>query len=157
VLAEEGKRGDADAIVDELFALKAKLVPALVTGFGTGIIDLAWLARDLGREQELLSVLETAPDVQWVLAARAVASGNSEGAAVVLAEIGCPPGEAYTRLRTAQSLAAAGRKREAQAHLDAALSFYAGVRATRFIAEGEALQATLAKGAPAHDISASAG
>ena len=143
VLLAEGRRVEADAVATELLALEDKLMPALVTGFGTGIVGFASLARDLGREGELLAVLATAPAVPWVVAARAVASGDFERAAAVLADIKFRPGEAYTRLRAAEELAAAGRTAQAEAYLDAALDFYREVGATHFVREGETLRTTL--------------
>ena len=149
VLLAEGRRADAEALTDEVLALRPKLVPSLTSGFDAGIIEFAGLTRDLGRETELLAILETAPEVPWVVAARAIASGDWERAANVLAEIECRPGEAYARLRAAEEYAAAGRTSEAEAHLEAALEFYRAVEATHFIRQGEALRATLAGGEPA--------
>jgi tetratricopeptide (TPR) repeat protein len=144
-LIAEGRRGEADALVSELLALGPGLVPALVSSFGTGISELAWLARDLGRESKLLAALAKAPTVPWVLAARAIASGNFERGAAVLAEIDFRPGEAYTRLRAAEELVRAGQAAEAETHLEAALAFYRGVGAKHFIREGEEVRASLGR------------
>ena len=54
------------------------------------------------------------------------------------------PDEAYARLCAAESLAARGRRAEADEELHAALAFYRSVGATRFIREGEALLAASA-------------
>ena len=49
--------------------------------------------------------------------------------------------EAYLRLRIGQRLLAEGRVDEGRTQIERALDFYRGVRATRFIAEAEALLA----------------
>ncbi|MBA3432565.1 MAG: AAA family ATPase [Actinobacteria bacterium] len=149
VLLAEGRRDEADALAGELLTLGPKLVVNLGGVHGTGIIELAWFARELGRESELLMILASAPAVPWALAARAVASRDFQRAAAVLAEIGFRPGEAYTRLRAAQELAGAGKTAEAEGHLEAALAFYREVGATHFIREGEALRVTLKNREPA--------
>ncbi len=46
---------------------------------------------------------------------------------------------AFARLEAAKAHLAAGRAAEARAHLEGALEFYRRVRATRYIAEAEAL------------------
>jgi hypothetical protein len=120
---------------------------------GTAIVELAWLAHVLGRESELLAVLARVPTVPWTLAARAVASGDFETAAPVLAGIGCRSGEAYTNLRAAQGLWSAGRTSQAEAHLEAALVFYREVGATHFIREGMALRAFMGGGESAQGVS----
>ena len=134
-----GRRADADALATEVLALGQKLVPGLVSEFGVGTVQFAWLVRELGREAELLAVLSSAPPVPWVVAAQAVLRGEFDRAAAVLAEIGSRPTEAYTRLRAAEELARAGRTQEAAGELGPALDFYCAVGATGFIREAEAL------------------
>ena len=146
MLVAEGRPSETDLLVGELLALGPKIVPALVSELGAGMVELAWLVRDCGRERELLDVLANAPSVPWVLAAQAVISGDFDRAAAVLAEIGYRPGEAYTRLRAAEELAGAGRTAEVEAHLAPALHFYREVGATLFVHEGEALRAAAAEG-----------
>ena len=48
---------------------------------------------------------------------------------------------AFARLEAAKASVAAGRAADARAHLEGALEFYRRVRATRYIAEAEALLA----------------
>jgi tetratricopeptide (TPR) repeat protein len=140
VLLAQGRRAEADALTEELLALGSKLVPALTSSFGAGIIAVARIARTLGRDAELLAVLAAGPEVPWVVAARALASGEWERAAKVLGEIECRPGEAYTHLQAAEELMGAGRASEAEAHIEAALRFYRNVGATHFIHMAEALR-----------------
>jgi tetratricopeptide (TPR) repeat protein len=140
VLLAEGRRAEAGALTEELLALGWKLVPALTSSFSVGIIDVARLARAFGREGAMLAVLAKGPEVPWVVAARAVASGEWVRAGKVLGEIECRPGEAYTHLRAAEELSGAGRASEAEAHIEAALGFYRKVGATFFIQLAEALR-----------------
>ena len=148
VLFAEGRRAEATALTDEALALGPKLVPALISGFDAGkVIEFAGLARALGREAQLIALIETAPEFPWVIAARAVASGDWQPAAAVLAEMEYRPGVAYVRLTAAEELVGVGKTAEAHAHVEAALGFYRDVGATYFIRQGEALRAKLAKSA----------
>ena len=142
LLHAEGRQAEADGLVTELFTLEDKLGPSMVTSFG-GLAELAWLVRDLGRGPELLDVLKGAPTIPWESAARAIVTGDFESAIGVHAEIGATTSEAFIRLRTAAELAAAGQAKDAERHLDAALGFYAGVGASRFIDEGERIRASI--------------
>jgi hypothetical protein len=58
-----------------------------------------------------------------------------------LAELGFVSDEMYLRLEAGQRLLAEGRAEEGRAQIERALEFYRGVRATRFVAEAEALLA----------------
>jgi class 3 adenylate cyclase/tetratricopeptide (TPR) repeat protein len=142
VLRAEGRLEEARALASELVSMSA--VGTALLEYGANI-DLAWLLRDLDRAEELLAVLEDAPPVPWVEAARKIISGDFARAGEVLGEIGFRPGEAYTRLRGAEALAQAGSQAEAEAQLTQALAFYREVGATRFVREGEALLAACAK------------
>jgi tetratricopeptide (TPR) repeat protein len=140
VLLAEARHAEASALASELLALGFVGAAHL----DDMLIELSWLARDLGREAELLAVLEGAPSVPWVDAARAIASGDFAHASGVLARIGFRPGEAYTRLRTVEFLVQEGRTAEAAAELEQALVFHRSVGAVRYIREGEALLAASA-------------
>jgi hypothetical protein len=105
-------------------------------------IDAAWATVALGREQELLRILEPVQKhSRWLAAATAIASGELERAADIAQEIGLLPDEAYARLRAAGQLAGAGRRAEADEQLAQALAFWRSVGATAYIREGEALLA----------------
>jgi hypothetical protein len=136
-------RVEATALADEALAQGAKLVPGLI-GFNRGMVEFAWLARALGRERQLLGLLEAAPQFPWVTAALAVLTSDFEHAVSVLVEIECPPDEAYVHLRAAEELVRAGRRNDAALHVEAALAFYRSVGATRFVREAEALRAAIA-------------
>jgi class 3 adenylate cyclase/tetratricopeptide (TPR) repeat protein len=104
--------------------------------------DLAFAVSELGRDEDLLAPLATAPSTPWVAAARAVATSEFEQAAALYAEIGSLPDEALARLCHARRLVASGRRDDANAELDRALVFHRRVKAERYIQEGEALLAT---------------
>jgi class 3 adenylate cyclase/tetratricopeptide (TPR) repeat protein len=99
----------------------------------------------LGRPNELETVAQnTRMSTRWLEAARAYAAGAFEKAAELLAAIGAIPDEAFVRLRGAEALVNAGRRAEADAHLQEALAFYRSVGATAYIREGERLFAASA-------------
>ena len=53
------------------------LIPALLELHPTvTAVELAWLTRDLGREADLISAIESAPSTPWHEAARAIAGGD---------------------------------------------------------------------------------
>jgi class 3 adenylate cyclase/tetratricopeptide (TPR) repeat protein len=145
VLLAQGRREEASRLASELLARGSVLVTALLDFHLTATpIEFAWLLRDLGREAELLSALESAPATPWLEAARAIANGDFTHAIELVVRTGAPSVEAYTRLRTAQELARAGGHAEADEQLRTALAFYRSVGATRYIREGEALLAASA-------------
>jgi tetratricopeptide (TPR) repeat protein len=139
VLLAEGRRTEATTLIDEALALGGKLLPLSHT-----VVELGWIARAVGRERQLLGVLQSATELPWLSAAIAVASGDTERSASLLAQIECPTAEANMRLRAAQELVDAGRGARAKSHVEAALAFYREVRATRFVREAEALQHAIA-------------
>jgi tetratricopeptide (TPR) repeat protein len=126
---------EAAVHLDETLALGGKLVR--LTDL---LVELAWCARALGSESELLDALDGAPDLPWVSTAAAVAAGDFERAVRLLAQIDSPTATAYAHLRTTQELVGAGQPAAAEPHLEAALTFYRQVRATHFIREVEALR-----------------
>ena len=77
-------------------------------------------------------------------AAEAMVERDLRRVADILGEIGSRPMEAFCRLRLAEALVAAGRRAEADEQLRAALAFYRGVGASRYVREGEALLAASA-------------
>ncbi len=107
--------------------------------------NLAWVAVTLGRESELIEVLEREPfKSRWLRAALAVTSRDVRTAADIFGEMGITTHEAFYRLRAAEALVAEGRRAEADEQLRPALAFYRSVDATRYVREGEALLAASA-------------
>jgi class 3 adenylate cyclase/tetratricopeptide (TPR) repeat protein len=97
----------------------------------------------LGRGEELGEIAKNAPaKTLWLEAALALGDGDPREAARIFAQIGSLPDEAHARLRAAETLAAAGRRDEADEELALALDFYRAVGATRYVREGEAVLAT---------------
>ena len=95
---------------------------------------LAWAALALGREAELVEVLEREPFKSgWLRAALAVASRDFLGAADICGGMGMRSYEAFFRLQTG-----------AEQDVRAALEFYRSVGATRYVREGESLLAASA-------------
>jgi class 3 adenylate cyclase/tetratricopeptide (TPR) repeat protein len=106
---------------------------------------LAWLGVMLGREPEVVAILDREGlDTPWTQAARAIVDGNISGAADLLGEIGAVTAEAFYRLRRAEQLVTEGRRAEADEQLHRALAFYRSVGATQHLREGEALLAASA-------------
>jgi class 3 adenylate cyclase/tetratricopeptide (TPR) repeat protein len=94
----------------------------------------SWVGQGLGRSDEMLEVLAEDPiETAWLDAARAVAAGDFRGAADLIATTGWPAFEMFYRLESG-----------AEQDVRAALEFYRGVGATRYVREGEALLAATA-------------
>jgi hypothetical protein len=74
-------------------------------------------------------------------ATAALLDGDLLGAADALVELGKVNDEAYLRLRIGEELTAQGDTEGGRIQIERALAFYRGVRATRFIAEAEAVLA----------------
>jgi hypothetical protein len=107
---------------------------------------LAWAARVVGSEEELVSVTTREPfRSPWTQVAEAVAGGDFRGAAEILAPMGAVSSEAFYRLRAAETLIAEGQRAQADEQLRRALTFYRSVGATRYVREGEALLAASAE------------
>jgi hypothetical protein len=109
------------------------LLPALCSPFPT-LAEVAWLFRDLGREDEFSMVLDaTRIQSPWVDAARAITGGDLVRAADIIDGVGHTASGAYARLRAADSLATEGRDREAGVQRARADSFYRKVGAARYV------------------------
>ena len=124
-----------------------ELLRALVgeaTGMWSFVDSSRWALLALGRERELLPVLAVQNPSRWVDAAAAVASGDFAARRGSLRAIGSRVEEANARLRAAEQLVAEGRRPEAEAHLGAALGFFASVGASASTREAEALLAASA-------------
>ena len=136
------KRSEAEALASELATQGAGIVGALNTAFPT-LADVAWVFRDLGREEEFAAaVLDAEPiDGPWKDASRAIVEGDLVQAAETIDGMGHPAGAAYARLRAAEALATARLEAESAAQRGAAEAFYGKVGATRFLRDLEAIGA----------------
>ncbi len=95
---------------------------------------LAWAALQVGREAEVVEVLDREPfKSPWLRAAVAVASRDFRQAVDILGGGSFKAYEAFFRLQSAT-----------ESDVRAALEFYRGVGATRYVREAEALLAVSA-------------
>jgi class 3 adenylate cyclase/tetratricopeptide (TPR) repeat protein len=120
----------------------------MAAGFPISGSESEWLcdlvvALPAGRKGEFLEAVSQATKfpTPWRAAAAAYASGDFLRAAEVYEDIGARPEGAYARLGAAESLVREGRRAEADAELQRALSFWRSVGATAYVREGEALLA----------------
>jgi class 3 adenylate cyclase len=128
---EEAARYVADVLEDQSHA-----------ALTYGTIDLAWLAAEFGRAEEVRALLEAWPrSTPYHDAASAILDGDYVRAADLLEQIGVVTDSAHMRLHAARALAAAGQRAEADVQLQAALAFFRSVSATRYVREAEALLA----------------
>jgi ATP/maltotriose-dependent transcriptional regulator MalT len=141
VLLDCGRREEAAALLGELFAFGDALVAILNDA---PVVDAAWLAVELGREDEFAALVKARPHSPWAVSAAAICAGDFRRAAEVAQEIGFRPGEAYARLRAARRLVEEGRRAEADVELQRSLAFWREVGATRYVREGEELLAASA-------------
>jgi class 3 adenylate cyclase/tetratricopeptide (TPR) repeat protein len=133
-LREVGRVGDAEPLVDEILA-KWRASDVL-TGM-TAALDVAWTLRELGRESEMLEILDaTGWRSRWFEAAECVLRGELVAGAEVCQRIGSLPEEAETLLRTAEELPLDDPERSE--HARRALNFYRRVRASALIRRSEA-------------------
>ncbi|HEX6664084.1 MAG TPA: AAA family ATPase [Gaiellaceae bacterium] len=137
VLAEAGRRQEAITFADELLAVDA------IWGV-VGADAFVWAMEPLGLLERARSRLEAALGGPWTDAALAVFDGDYPRAAEIFDEIGAAPHAATARLKAARVLVDAGRRPEGDAYLQAALSFWRSVGATRYVREGEELLAASA-------------
>jgi hypothetical protein len=142
MLLQVDRRNEAAVLVDELLAELAGRTTVFASHWS---LPLAVALVALGRADEFHSVAEKAHmATRWLESASEYAAGHFGAAAEILAEIGAAAEEAFVRLRGAELLVAAGRRAEADALLQQALTFYRSVGATAYVAEAERLFAASA-------------
>jgi hypothetical protein len=107
-------------------------------------ISLAVVLAALGRGDELEAAIVGRSETQWQIAALAYAAGELEKSADLLDEIGAVADAAYVRMRAAEALAAEGRRAEADAQVQRALTVFRSVGATAYVNEAETLFAASA-------------
>ena len=142
VLLTQGRRKQASTLTSEVLACGHVQVAALLELHGAVTpIEFAWLVRDLGREAELLTALESAPPTPWLQAACAIAEHDSAGSLDLVAKIRAPSVDAYARLRAAEEAARSGSHDVAKELLAPALQFFRRVLAARHLAIADGLLA----------------
>ena len=137
VALDAAHRDEAGGLASELAGIGPALLPALNAPFPT-LAEVAWLFRDLGREDDFSAVLRATPiESPWIDAANAIIQGDLVRAAETIEEMGHAAGAAYARLRAAEALAAEERQPDAEAQLSRAEPFYRKVGATTYLRMGE--------------------
>ena len=134
VLLLDGQRREAEALVEELFALKPQPNEWFVK-------DLPWLLLELGREAEYLEPAKGRPVTPWLEAGIAIAERDFAAAAAIYERIGAKGSEAVARLHAAEDAARAGRQSEADAELAKARPFFEAEGAKPYLLRCEALLA----------------
>jgi class 3 adenylate cyclase/tetratricopeptide (TPR) repeat protein len=141
-LLADGRNEKASELLSKVLELGEALIRVLND---SAILDGAWVAHDLGRSDEYQACIDQSGRTgTWAEAAAAICAGDFGAAAEVCRQMGYRPGEAYARLRAARELVEEGRRAEADAELQSALTFWREVEAARYVREGEALLAASA-------------
>ena len=109
------------------------------------LVDLALIAEELGRVDDLATVLERSSRTKWTEAAGALVRGDAVQAADLLHEIGDAELESMARLCAARRLVAEGRRAEADEQLQRSLAFWRSVGATRYVRQAEELLADVSE------------
>jgi class 3 adenylate cyclase len=145
VTLANGNRDEANELVSALAAIGPAMVAGLCAAFPS-LPDVAWVFRDLGREQEFCeAVLDPDPiKSPWNDASRAIADGDLVRAADTIEGIGHTAATAYARLRAAEALAAAGKDAPAAEQRAKAETFYRQVGAKRFLRDCQRLSSASA-------------
>ena len=142
-LSEAGKADEAVPLLDELIA-DSRAPPS--GRFFRGHPLVLWVAHTLGRADELLAWLKGrgARQTRWLEAVEAIAAGDLARAADIYGSLGHRSLEAFIRMRAARALADERRRADAEQQLERALAFWRSADVGRYLAEGDALRATLA-------------
>ena len=141
VLLEAGDERRAAGLADEI--LTGMEAGRWLGGGTPASLIAAWTVTALGGGGRLAAALEGQQALPPVRAAIAFATGDPLGAAEICATVGASAQEAYARLCAARSLAAEGRRADAEAQLERALAFYRAVGAEHYLCEADSLRAAL--------------
>ncbi|MFN2470423.1 MAG: AAA family ATPase [Gaiellaceae bacterium] len=105
------------------------------------VIELWFALWRLGREGQLGDALDASTPSPWTRATKALMGRDFASAAEIVGGLGANSVEALIRLWAAERLVEQGRRPEADAELQRALSFWRSVGATRYVSRGESLLA----------------
>jgi class 3 adenylate cyclase/tetratricopeptide (TPR) repeat protein len=142
VLVSVGRREEGVALMDELLE-QAESKPSALRSHWT--LPLAYVLTAEDRADELQRLAESALiSTSWLEAAVAYADRDFDRAASILSDIRAVADEARLRLHAAEALVEAGRRPEADVHLQQALAFYRSVDAAGYIRLAESLFAASA-------------
>jgi len=142
VLNSVGRREEASALLTEV--LRGESLSFVKQGaFADDLIGLAWIARDLGRGDELDAILGSDDESSWRGPTKAVLRGDPAAAADALESLRSDTAAAYTRYRGGLELMAEGRSAEGDELLRKALEFHRKAGATGYVREAEDLLSTV--------------
>jgi hypothetical protein len=137
VLVETGRTVEARPLAEE--ALDRVSGTSLAYAAGT---EPRYVARCVGADRWLDALTtSSAWRTPWLEAITELLRGNPDRAVELYAALESPKDEAVARMEAARAHLAAGRRAEAEEHVEAALAFYREAGATRYVAEAEALLA----------------
>jgi class 3 adenylate cyclase/tetratricopeptide (TPR) repeat protein len=131
-----GRADEARPLMGEAMEL-ARATPSIAQSLGIIVTE----APRLGLVEDVVQIIELAPDGPWKEAALAEARGDGVRAAGLYHDMGALAVEADVRFGAAEALLEDGRVEEGLAELEKALAFYRTVRATFFLERGAALLA----------------
>jgi predicted ATPase/class 3 adenylate cyclase len=135
ILLQAGEEDEGRKVAEEFFA---KLESGERLAYP---LHVQWVVAlvALGGTERMIGVLNPLPPSPWKDAAVAAANGDYVESIEINESHGAVESGAFLRLRAAERLIAAGRRHEADVHLQKALAFYRSVAATRYVREAEAL------------------
>ncbi|MDT4940180.1 MAG: hypothetical protein QOJ34_269, partial [Pseudonocardiales bacterium] len=138
VLAEAGQLDDSREMLDELIrTVSADEIDLLAYAAP----EVALVAETLGRREELLLWLGPGLGSVWTNTARAILDHEYDAALSTLEPMGAVYLASLIRLRAGENLVQQGRREEAEAVLQPAITFFESVAATRYLRSAQALLA----------------
>lgn len=142
VLLEAGHETEARGFVDGVLVL-ARLASTLLSPM------ILFVVHRVGREAELLELVERLPDTPFTRAANLWIAGDIRGAADTYASMErLPTGEGLARLAAGRRLVAQGRQHEAEIELRRAVALFRPMGAQQYVARAEDLLSATATAQP---------
>ncbi len=125
--------------LDEARHVAAEMIELSRVGSPVRLIQLALDAEELGLTSEMRDLLASRPPTRFSDISQSILDGDLVAAAEQLEEVTSLPYAASARIAAARRFVASGRRADADEQLRRALDFYRTVRASRYIADAEAL------------------